>query len=198
CPLPSCPWCGTGLSPASLTLLPSRTRAEEVRVGCVNDRCEFSCSNHPEGIPVVFVDEQVYRELPCFLIATVDKFAMMPWRGEAGGLFGKVTSRDGRQFYGPVDGKPPRTAKQIPGGLLPPELIVQDELHLISGPLGTMVGLYETAVDALCSRTIHGKTQRPKVLAATATVRRAATQIQALYARPADAVSVFPPAGIDD
>ncbi|PKN50069.1 MAG: hypothetical protein CVU63_00355 [Deltaproteobacteria bacterium HGW-Deltaproteobacteria-20] len=198
CPLPACPWCGTALGPSSLTLLPSRTSAEEVRVGCINDRCDFSCANHPEGIPVVFVDEQVYRELPSFVIATVDKFAMMPWRGEVGMLFGKVAAREGRRFFGPMDGKPPRTAKAIPGGLAPPELIVQDELHLISGPLGTMVGLYETAIDTLCSRVTPQGVIRPKVLAATATVRRADAQIQALYGRPAGRVSVFPPPGIND
>ncbi|MDI1437119.1 DISARM system helicase DrmA [Polyangium sorediatum] len=198
CPLPTCPWCGEELGPNSLTLLPTKTAPDEVRVGCTSETCEFSCSNNSEGIPVVFVDEQVYRELPSFLIATVDKFAMMPWRGEAGMLFGKVSAREGRRFYGPMDGKPPRTAKNLPGGLAPPELIVQDELHLISGPLGTMVGLYETAVDTLCSRPTKNGVVRPKVLAATATVRRAGAQIQALFGRRADTVSVFPPPGIDD
>ncbi|MBK9260675.1 MAG: hypothetical protein IPM54_12740 [Polyangiaceae bacterium] len=198
CPLPSCPWCREPLGPNSLTLLPTKTSPEEVRVGCTSDTCEFSCANNPEGLPVVFVDDQVYRELPSFLIATVDKFAMMPWRGEAGMLFGKVEARDGRCFYGPVDGKPPRSAKALPGGLLPPELIVQDELHLISGPLGTMVGLYETAIDTLCSRRTKSGTIRPKVLAATATVRSAPWQIQSLFGRRADMVSVFPPPGIDD
>jgi hypothetical protein len=198
CPLPTCPWCGTELGPNSLTLLPSRTAPDEVRVGCTSETCEFSRANNDEGIPVIFVDEQVYRELPSFLIATVDKFAMMPWRGEAGMLFGKVTAREGRRFYGPMDGKPPRTAKSLPSGVTPPELIVQDELHLISGPLGTMVGLYETAVDALCSRQTKTGVVRPKVLAATATVRRADAQIQALFGRPASLVSVFPPPGIDD
>jgi hypothetical protein len=198
CPLPSCPWCGTELGPNSLTLLPSRTAPEEVRIGCTSDGCEFSRSNNDEGIPVVFVDEQVYRELPSFLIATVDKFAMMPWRGEAGMLFGKVTAREGRRLYGPMDGKAPRTARALKDGVAPPELIVQDELHLISGPLGTMVGLYETAVDTLCSVTTPGGVVRPKVLAATATVRRADAQIQALFGRSASTVSVFPPPGIDD
>lgn len=198
CPLPSCPWCNEALGPASLSLLPSRTAPEEVRVGCLNDACEFSAAKHPEGIPVVFVDDQVYRELPSFLIATVDKFAMMPWRGEAGMLFGKATAREGRRFFGPIDGKVPRTARALPGGLQPPDLVVQDELHLISGPLGTMVGLYETAIDALCSRQAAGGVVRPKVLAATATVRRADEQIRALYGRRADSVSVFPPPGIDD
>jgi len=198
CPLPACPWCGKELGPNSLTLLPNKTSPDEVRVGCVSETCEFSRANNDEGIPVVFVDDQVYRELPSFLIATVDKFAMMPWRGEAGMLFGKVSAREGRRFYGPMDGKAPRAAKNLPGGLFPPELIVQDELHLISGPLGTMVGLYETAVDALCSRPTKNGVIRPKVLAATATVRRASTQIQALFGRPASTVSVFPPPGIDD
>jgi hypothetical protein len=199
CPLPTCPWCGTELGPNSLTLLPSRTAPEEVRIGCTNEACEFSRANNDEGLPVIFVDDQVYRELPSFLIATVDKFAMMPWRGEAGMLFGKASAREGRRFFGPMDGKPPRGAKNLPGGLAPPELIVQDELHLISGPLGTMVGLYETAVDALCSRpTKTGAVVRPKVLAATATVRRADAQIQALFGRNASMVCVFPPPGIDD
>lgn len=198
CPLPNCPWCGHALGPSSLELVPSRTSPEEVGVGCLNDKCEFARANHRDGIPVVFVDEQVYAELPSFLIATVDKFAMMPWRGEAGALFGKVAARDGRRFYGPLESKPPRTATPIPGGLLPPELIVQDELHLISGPLGTMVGLYETAVSTLCSRVTATGLLKPKILAATATVRRAAPQIQALYGRPANQVSVFPPPGIDD
>ncbi|NUQ72871.1 MAG: hypothetical protein HUU21_04870 [Polyangiaceae bacterium] len=200
CPLPACPWCGTELGPNSLSLLPSRTAPEEVRIGCLNEACAFSRATNDEGLPVLFVDDQVYRELPSFLIATVDKFAMMPWRGEAGMLFGRVTARAGRRFYGPLDGpKPPHGAKKLPGGLAPPELIVQDELHLISGPLGTMVGLYETAVDALCSRpTKNGTLVRPKVMAATATVRRANTQIQALFGRDASLVSVFPPPGIDD
>ncbi|HEY5957666.1 MAG TPA: DISARM system helicase DrmA, partial [Polyangiaceae bacterium] len=198
CPLPICPWCGKPLASSSLSLLPGRTSPDEVRVGCLDESCEFSCANHAEGIPVVFVDEQVYRELPNFLIATVDKFAMLPWRGESGMLFGKVTVRDGRRFFGPMDTSSPKTGKNLPGGLLPPELIVQDELHLISGPLGTMVGLYETAIDHLCTRITPEGPIRPKLLAATATVRRADTQIRALYGRSANEVTVFPPPGIDD
>lgn len=199
-PLTNCPWCGSDIMPAGLTLIANgkaTTRgAEEVRVGCSNDRCEFCPANHEGGIPVVFVDEHVYRELPSFLIGTVDKFAMIPWRGETGKLFGKVTGRTGRVFYNPTDGsKLPKGATALPTGVLPPDLIVQDELHLISGPLGTMVGLYETAVDYLCSRTVEGKLVRPKVIAATATVRRATEQMQALYAR--SQVDVFPPPGLD-
>ena len=67
--------------------------------------------------------------------------------------------------------------------LLPPDLIIQDELHLISGPLGTMVGLYESALDELCVIEKDGKPVRPKIVASTATVRRAETQIRALFNR---------------
>jgi hypothetical protein len=206
CPLAKCPWCNTDLGPGSLELLPDRKDSKEVRLGCLNDKCEFCRANNQEGLPVMFVDEQVYRELPCFLIATVDKFAMLPWRGETAMLFGQVHARgseptNNRFFFGALDPNPEKV-KRLPEGLLPPELIVQDELHLISGPLGTMVGLYETAIEALCTRIIAREDKqlqvRPKIIAATATVRRAENQIQALYARRADQVSIFPPPSVDE
>src|SRR5690606_4591029 len=150
-PLVTCPWCNSELTAGSLSLRTggklNAKNPDEVHISCPNDECEFCGAQHPDGIPVVFVDEQVYRELPSFLIGTVDKFAMIPWRGETGKLFGKVSGRVGRQFFNPTDGKTlPKGATVLPEGALPPELIVQDELHLISGPLGTMVGLYETAI----------------------------------------------------
>lgn len=201
-PLVACPWCEALLAPASLTLRTegktTSKNPEEVHLACLNDQCEFCAANNAEGIPVVFVDEQVYRQLPSFLIGTVDKFAMIPWRGETGKLFGKVNGRLGGHFYNATDAKTlPKGATPLPEGALPPELIVQDELHLISGPLGTMVGLYETAVDFLSSRENEGKLIRPKVIAATATVRRATEQIQALYGRDRADVCVFPPPAVD-
>ncbi len=199
-PLTHCPWCNEPLGRDSLTMEP-RDNPLEVIVGCGNFRCEFAPGRSPEGLPVIFVDEQVYRELPAFLLATVDKLALLPWRGETGMLFGRVLVRDGRRFWGPVDqalGEIPRTARTaLPDGLPPPELIVQDELHLISGPLGTMVGLYETAVESLCTRTLEdGTPVKPKILASTATVRRAREQIRSLFGRRRTAV--FPPPGVDD
>ena len=89
----------------------------------------------------------------------------------------------------------PASVRGCPATLLPPDLIIQDELHLISGPLGTIAGLYEAAIDALCSREIEGKTVRPKIVASTATVRRADAQVKALFGR--DSVDIFPPPGPD-
>ncbi|MGA2499259.1 MAG: helicase-related protein, partial [Tepidisphaeraceae bacterium] len=135
----------------------------------------------------------IYRRLPCFMIATVDKFAAMPWTGEVGAFFGRVDRFDKNGFYGPCT---PGKGDPIPAGrLLPPDLVIQDELHLISGPLGTMVGLYESALDELCAQKIGHKTVRPKIVASTATVRRAESQIQALFNRRW--VEVFPPPGPD-
>jgi hypothetical protein len=199
-PLTLCPWCNEPLGQDSLTLEP-RENPLDVIVGCGNHHCDFAPGRFPEGLPVLFVDEQIYRELPAFLLATVDKLAMLPWRGEAGLLFGRALVRDGRRFWGPVDaalGEIPRSARTaLPDGLLPPELIVQDELHLIAGPLGTMAGLYETAVEALCLRKLEdGTVVRPKILASTATVRRAREQILSLFGRQRTAI--FPPPGVDD
>lgn len=197
-PLSACPWCRRELVAGDMKVLPNQTDPAEVEVGCGAFTCEFSPRNG--GLPILFVDEQIYRELPSFLIATVDKFAMLPWRGESGALFGQVTHRVGRMFVGPCTPLPKSIkdkGEKLPGGLLPPELIVQDELHLISGPLGTMVGLYETAIEHLaCRRVEGGKPIKPKLLASTATVKRARQQIQALYGR--EDMAMFPPPGLDD
>ncbi len=197
-PLPACPWCRKEISSAGMQLEPNQKNAISVEVGCSDFKCAFSLRNG--ALPVVFVDEQVYRELPSFLVATVDKFAMLPWRGESGGLFGQATQRVGRYFVGPCTPRPKLLkgdAEALPEGLRPPELIVQDELHLISGPLGTMVGLYETAIERLaCRRLPDGTVIKPKVIASTATVKRAVQQIAALYGR--DDMAMFPPPGIDD
>lgn len=202
-PLTECPWCQAPLEKASFDLRPSQQKPEDVIVSCVRPSCPFSARNSirqgsPQGLPVLFVDEQIYRELPAFLVSTVDKFALLPWRGETGKLFGRVHARDGARAYGPTDGKPPSSAKHLPEGLLPPELIVQDELHLISGPLGTMVGLYEGAIEQLSTRraaSAEHASLKPKLLASTATVKRAREQIRALFGRHDTAI--FPPPGVD-
>ena len=188
-PLEVCPWCGTPFVPDSFALLPNTDHPRELVIRCKNRDCVFTRN---QSLPLVAVDEPLYRRLPCFVIATVDKFAGLPWVGEAGALLGNADRADNSGFYGPAE---PGKGRALPQPLLPPDLIIQDELHLISGPLGTMVGLYETALDALATRK-HGDTDvRPKIVASTATVRRAEKQIRALFGRAA--VDVFPPPGPD-
>lgn len=184
-PLENCPWCGTKFTRDSFQLFPDANLPTDLRVVCVNRRCEFK-GDRP--LPVIAVDEPIYRRLPCFIIATVDKFASLPWVGETGALFGRVDRYDKEGFYGPAT---PGRGYALDGYLPPPDLIIQDELHLISGPLGTMVGLYETAIDTLSTKDGI----RPKIVASTATVRRATKQIRALFGR--DNVDVFPPPGPD-
>jgi hypothetical protein len=170
-----------------------------------NGACEFTPARAPnEGLPVVVVDEEIYRLLPSMMIATVDKFAQMPWRGEVQTLFGRVNGKcDRHGFLSPDDedsgahnasGGMPRVTRQAHGLIRPPDLIIQDELHLISGPLGTMVGLYEGAVDELCTWDFEGKRVRPKVIASTATVRKAAEQVHGIFLRK---LEIFPPHGLD-
>jgi hypothetical protein len=195
-PLENCPWCGWKFSKNSFKLLPNNDVPTDLRVACIHRKCEFHVrskgAGRGKGLPILAVDEPIYRRLPCFIIATVDKFANVPWVGEAGGLFGRVDRYDDDGFYGPAS---PGKGRALGGQLPPPSLIIQDELHLISGPLGTMVGLYETAIDALASDQLGGDSPRPKIVASTATVRRAERQIRGLFGR--DAVEVFPPPGPD-
>jgi hypothetical protein len=193
-PLEECPWCGTPFVPDSFQLDPlGSPEPKDLRVSCADMVCAFS-SARGETLPILGVDEPIYRRLPCFLIATVDKFAALPWTGRVGALFGKVDRHDDQGFYGPCD---PLKGSALPeGSLLPPDLIIQDELHLISGPLGTVAGIYETAIEALCRRDLTGgKVRLPKIIASTATVRRADRQIRALFGR--EQTAIFPPPGPD-
>ena len=185
-PLENCPWCGAQLEPDSFRLAPNPNQPLNLEVRCVNHRCDFSTER---ALPILAVDEPIYRRLPGLLIATVDKFASLPWTGETGTLFGRIERYDDQGFYGPCTD----TGRPFGGRLPPPDLIIQDELHLISGPLGTIAGLYETAIDALATWTLADQPVRPKIIASTATVRRADRQIRALFGRPR--VEVFPPPG---
>jgi len=210
--LVSCPWCGSALEPGrdiTVNLVTRRTL-----VICPDVFCPFGAGvPDTEGLPVVVVDEEIYRLLPSLIIGTVDKFAQLTWRGETENLFGRVNRRCTRHGYVTADtmaekwelnsdtsahpakgGEPAGRIEKV-GPLRPPDLIIQDELHLIAGPLGSMVGLYESAVDRLATWELaHGKRSRPKVIASTATARRAPRQIGALFDRRTE---VFPPPGLD-
>lgn len=207
--LSHCPWCGERIDPGVHMKVETYEKGRARVLTYCGDSlgtCEFSARRAPgEGIPVLTVDEEIFRRLPALLIATVDKFAQLPWNGATQTLFGIVDGRCERHGFRtptledadshPAKGSLP-PARTVDRGVLlrPPDLIIQDELHLISGPLGTMVGLYETAIDKLASWELDGKVVRPKVIASTATVRRADDQVHRLFLRR---VRVFPPPGLD-
>ncbi|MFM8322111.1 MAG: DISARM system helicase DrmA, partial [Chloroflexota bacterium] len=209
--LTNCPWCGRPLSANNVRVETFERGRGRTFQYCSDPlgQCEFSLRRSPdEGLPIVVVDEEIYRRLPSLLIATVDKFAQMPWKGETQALFGRVSSCCPRHGYRTPDledsdshpaikgmeSQFPAVKTQACSPLRPPDLIIQDELHLISGPLGTLVGLYETAVDRLCSWELNGVRVRPKVIASTATIRRAQNQVHNLFLRD---VQIFPPSGLD-
>jgi hypothetical protein len=192
-PLKACPWCDTAFKPSSFACVPNDIAPSNLEIRCANVACDFT---RDRALPILTVDEPIYRRLPAFLIATVDKFASLPWVGETGAFFGHVDRfAEKIDFYGANDGR--REGRPLDNGwkLDPPDLIIQDELHLIAGPLGTVAGLYEAAIDQLASRRIGEQRIRPKIVASTATVRRATEQISALFDR--GKTSVFPPPGID-
>ena len=188
-PIKACPWCQTPFDRNSFACDPSDQAPRNMVIRCSNAGCDFT---RDKPLPVLTVDEAIYRRLPAFLIATVDKFAGLPWIAHAGAFFGHVDRHDEWGFYGaadlPRDGKPLWHRQS----LLPPDLVIQDELHLISGPLGTVAALYEVALDRLAMRRWEGVEVRPKVVASTATVRRARDQVAALFMRD---TAIFPPPG---
>lgn len=164
-PLKQCPTCGTTIIPVNKAQGGDGVGMIE-RGGGIELFCPNPCCTFHDGLPISFIDDFLYQHPPTMLLGTVDKFAMLAWREEA------------RAFFG--------TGK----GVNPPSLIIQDELHLISGPLGTLTGIYEAAIDAAISQL-----GRPaKYICATATIRRADDQIRKLYGREG---SLFPPPGLD-
>lgn len=164
-------------------------------------------------IPACTVDDQVYHRCPSLVVATVDKFARLAFEPKASALFGNVSHyharwgyyrrcapprsdtrlRDELQEHPPVLTQRQTLRVAVPP-FQPPELIIQDELHLLEGPLGSMVGLYETAIDTLCERRIGNVSVGPKYVASTATVRQAEPQVQSLFAR---SLAQFPPSALD-
>ncbi|MFC7881295.1 helicase-related protein [Streptomyces sp. NPDC057376] len=164
--LDRCPWCGTRILPPTWSSVRSdygvRAKADKFAFYCPRDACAFH-----DVLPVAVVDQHLYQDPPTFVLGTVDKFARLAWEPDSGRLFGAGT------------------------GHRPPSLIIQDELHLLTGPLGTTVGLYEAAILELCT----GPDGRPpKIVAATATIRRSAEQVRALHQQD---VQLFPPSGLD-
>ena len=169
--LDKCSWCGTKLiqekSPSIYThAFHIRDRKKELNIKCLNKDCHF---HNKKGLPIQIVDEVLYHSPPSLLFATVDKFAMLSW------------IENGHSFFNSLN-------KEV---ALPPDLIIQDELHLLTGPLGSIVGLFETVVEDLCTKNGIA----PKIIASTATTRNTEEQIKQLYGNRS--VHIFPSPGLN-
>ncbi|WP_062378858.1 helicase-related protein [Demequina pelophila] len=162
----SCPWCQAPLVPVRASADEGdygfRRMGHEIVIHCPSKECEFA-----DELPLAVIDEVLYRDPPTILLATVDKFARLQFKAEAGALLG------------------------LRGIYKPPSLIVQDELHLLSGPLGTTVAVFDAVLQVL----LASRGSSPKVIASTATIRSASEQIKGLYGR---ASALYPPSGLDD
>lgn len=156
--LSNCQWCNTKIisrfAERDGTYQIGHRTNRQLHSHCLNENCHFSEKNG--GLPIVLIDEDIYSKPPTILFATVDKFATLAWKGESTTFFNNGSNRK-------------------------PELIIQDELHLLNGTLGSLVGLFENALLQLC--------ENPKIIASTATVKNVDKQIQGLYGREA---RVFP------
>ena len=157
--LERCPWCDTPFDATH----GYRATEDEFHFHCADPECDFGAD--PRPLPCNVVDEALYDHPPSLLIGTIDKFARLAWEERTGAFFGAGA------------------------GSRPPELVIQDELHLITGPLGSVAGLYEAGLDTLLVR----RGVRPKYIASTATIRMAREQVRRLYARD---LTVFPPPGL--
>ena len=165
----SCSWCGTKLITKNEHdkwvfgfKLDRKKKDIEFKIKCVNKKCHF----HKE-LPIQVVDEMLYEKPPTLLFGTVDKFAMLAWKEKGNSFFNSLNDR------------------------LPPDLIIQDELHLLTGPLGTITGIFESVIEMLCTK--DGR--KPKIISSTATTRNTDKQIKALYGND-KTVNVFPPSGL--
>ncbi|PKI04771.1 helicase [Staphylococcus xylosus] len=161
-----CPWCGAEMKPIKNHIYAGYKYTDTLEIYCPDKYCEFH--NH---LPIYFIDEVLYKNPPTFLIGTIDKFVQLTWQPKARRLFG-LDNRGERVFS-------------------PPNLIVQDELHLISGPLGSLTGMYETLIEELT--TDKTTKVKPKIICATATIKAYEPQIKALYGR--EKSCLFPPSG---
>ncbi|QIW15684.1 hypothetical protein A4G20_04735 [Pasteurellaceae bacterium RH1A] len=159
--LTSCPWCKAPFKAANLDVSWDKTLSRGHFIfRCSNKDCDF-CQ---QALPCHVVDASVYDNPPTLLIGTMDKFARLPWDERTNVFFGQKGNR-------------------------PPELVIQDELHLIASELGSIAGCYEAALETV----LHMKGVRPKYIASTATINQASEQIKRLYGKEA---LIFPPSGI--
>ena len=210
--LHSCPWCGRELDEHNYewrqdTDDPDRMRPRRIQIRCDN-RCFFGQPGAEHVLPVVLVDEDIRNLCPSLLISTVDKFAQLSWNWEYSVFFGNVHQYCKQHGYSPgntqassqkichhqetkrgLDRRERKIVVRPSRKLAPPEMIIQDELHLITGPLGTLAGLYETAVNLMCTNKATGA--RPKIIASTATAKTSGDQLKLLF--NSESTKIFPP-----
>ncbi|SVE60519.1 uncharacterized protein METZ01_LOCUS513373, partial [marine metagenome] len=170
--LTDCPWCRAKIGRFKRfrkTFLRgiNEDKTEGPLLLCPDSSCDFGSDNRNLSIPVEVIDQRIYMYPPSVIISTADKLALLAYRPKAGSLFG-------RKFINNAE------YKQI---FRPPQLIIQDELHLISGPLGTMYAVYEGIIESLCSEINDNIVTKPKIIASTATIRNAEEQVKSVYAR---------------
>ena len=190
-PFSNCPWCNSKLRPSStLDSGESIFNKDRLHLHCDNNKCSFTEPDFFEGnalngpLPVCLCDNTIYLHPPSLLFGTVDKFAQLAHK-----VNGTQSGRnsDSRRIFGRGNWE---VGKPI-NGYLPPDLIIQDELHLLLGPLGSAVALFESAINQLCTREDG---TRPKVISSTATTRNTELQIAALFDRKVD---LFPKQGVE-
>lgn len=196
----TCPFCGKPLTKNEFEI---DTDKKSVEIHCSDEHCIFYKYKNPGelmSIPVYLVDEEIYAKCPTIILSTVDKFARLPWDVNTNTLFGRVDRKCSRDGYVAIGAKHPKHRKTANleaatittvKPFLPPELIIQDELHLITGPLGTIYGAYETIIEDMC--TYDGI--KPKYVVSTATIKNADNQAKSLYARKN--TTQFPPNGFE-
>lgn len=161
-----CTWCGEDLinKKDNVWHYGFEIIKKELLIRCINPECHF----HKNNLPIQVVDECLYNKPPSLLFATVDKFAMLSWK------------EHGHKFFNSLN-----------DNKLPPDLIIQDELHLLTGALGSLVGLFESVIELLCTKNSIS----PKIIASTATTRNTDKQVKELYGEHRK-VNIFPPSGL--
>ena len=211
----NCPRCGTKLDDYNYHTKHADQagggdiRPKRMAIRCANQNCEFGDEAKEDSyLPVVFIDDDIISTLPSLLIGTVDKFARLAWDSKFAAIFGKVRQSCEQHGFHPAGANAAgygsmkickhAGSKEAKNRIInyekplpPPELIIQDELHLITGPLGTLVGLYETVIEDLCLN--NGI--KPKIIASTATIKNSVDQIKWIFGRTVS--KIFPPQALD-
>ncbi len=189
-PLSSCPCCNSELAIANYRVRSvggeiNGNKVTRLSITCFEESCAFS----KQQLPIYLTDEDLFRFSPTMVIGTVDKFANVAWSTKSGKLFNKyhLQCNIHGMFH---EAEEKCSCRLSPILSCAPELIIQDELHLITGPLGSMVGAFEVAIRSLCKNGLA----EPKYIASTATIRGAGRQLMELYRKEG---FQFPPSGLE-